>query len=31
MLYSIKNIEELANLNELILLQNQVNEVRLQD
>ena len=31
MLYSIKNIEELENLNELISLQSQVNGVRLQD
>ena len=31
MLYSIKNIEELENLNELVSLQKQVNEVRLQD
>ena len=31
MLYSIKNIEELENLNELISLQNQVIEVRLKD
>ena len=31
MLYSIKNVEELENLNELIPLQNQINEVRLQD
>ena len=31
MLYSIKNIEDLEKLNELISLQNQVNEVRLQD
>ena len=30
MLYSIKNIEELENLNELISLQNQKNEIRLQ-
>ena len=30
-MYSIKNIEELENLNELISLHNQVNEVRLQD
>ena len=31
MLYSIKNVEDLQKLNELVLLQNQVNEVRLQD
>ena len=31
MLYSIKIIEELEQLNELVSLQNQVNEVRLQD
>ena len=31
MLYSIKNKEELENLNELVSLQSQVNEVRLQD
>ena len=31
MLYSIKNIEELEKLNELVSLQNQVKTVRLQD
>ena len=31
MLYSIKNMEELENLNELVSLQTRVNEVRLQD
>ena len=31
MLYSIKNIEDLGKLNELVSLQNQVQEVRLQD
>ena len=31
MLYSIKDVEELQTLNELVSLQNQVNEVRLQD
>ena len=31
MLYSIKNIEELEKLNELVSLQNQIQEVRLQD
>ena len=31
MLYSIKNVEELENLNELVSLQSQINEVRLQD
>ena len=31
MLYSINNIEDLKNLEELDSLQNQVNEVRLQD
>ena len=31
MLYSIKNIEELEKLSDLVSLQNQVNEVRLQD
>ena len=31
MLYSIKNVEDLQKLNELVSLQNQVNEVRLQD
>ena len=31
MLYSIKIIEELEQLNELVSLQNQVNEARLQD
>ena len=30
MLYSIKNIEDLQNLNKLVSLQNQVNELRLQ-
>ena len=30
-MYSIKNVEELENLNESVSLQNQVNEVRLQD
>ena len=31
MLYSIKDREDLENLNELVSLQNQVNTVRLQD
>ena len=31
MLYSIKNVEDLQKLNELVSLQNHVNEVRLQD
>ena len=31
MLYSIKNVEDLQNLNELVSLKNQVQEVRLQD
>ena len=31
MIYSIKNVEDLQKLNELVSLQNQVNEVRLQD
>ena len=31
MLYSIKKIEDLENLIELVSLQNQVREVRLQD
>ena len=31
MLDSIKNVEDLQNLNELVSLQNQVQEVRLQD
>ena len=31
MLYSIKSIEEIENLNELVLLRNQVQDVRLQD
>ena len=31
MLFAINNREELEKLNELLLLQNQVNEVRLQD
>ena len=31
MLCSIKNVECLENLQELVLLQNQVEEVRLQD
>ena len=31
MLYAIKNKDDLQNLNELVSLQNQVNEVRLQD
>ena len=31
MLYSIENIEESEKLNELVSLQNQVNEARLQD
>ena len=31
MLYSIKNIEDLENLNELVSLENQVKVVRLQD
>ena len=30
-MYSIKNKEELENLKELVSLENQVNEVRLQD
>ena len=30
MLYSIKNVEDLQKLNELISLKNQVQEVRLQ-
>ena len=31
MLFPIKDREVLQNLNELISLQNQVNEIRLQD
>ena len=31
MLFSIKNVEDLQNFSELVSLQNQVNEVRLQD
>ena len=31
MLYSIKNVDDLENLNELASLQNQVKAVRLQD
>ena len=31
MLFSFKNVQDLHNLNELVSLQNQVNEVRLQD
>ena len=31
MLYSVKNVEVLQKLNELVSLENQVNEVRLQD
>ena len=31
MLYSFKNIEEVKKVNELVLLQNRVQEVRLQD
>ena len=31
MLYSIKDREDLENLNELVMLQNQVKTVRLQD
>ena len=31
MLYSIKNIEDLEKLNELVSLQDQVKAVRLQD
>ena len=31
MLYSIKDREDLQNLNELVSLQSQVKEVRLQD
>ena len=31
MLYSIKNIEDLENLNELVSLESQVKAVRLQD
>ena len=31
MLYSIKNVEESENLNELVSLQNQVEAVRLQN
>ena len=31
MLYSIKNLEELENLNDLVSLQNQVHEIRSQD
>ena len=31
MLYSIKNVEDLQNLKELVSLQKQLQEVRLQD
>ena len=31
MLHSIKNLEELANINELVSLRNQVQEVQLQE
>ena len=31
MLYPIGNLEELEKINELVSLQNQVNETRLQD
>ena len=31
MMFPIKDREELEKLNELVLLRNQVNEVRLQD
>ena len=31
MLYSIKNIEDLKDLNELVMLQDQVEAVKLQD
>ena len=31
MLYSIKNVDDLENINELASLQNQVKAVRLQD
>ena len=31
MLYSVKNIEDLENLEELASLKNQVEEIRLQD
>ena len=31
MLYPIKNVEDLQKLDEAVLLQNQVNEVRLQN
>ena len=31
MLYPNKNIEDLKDINELVSLQNQVQEVRLQD
>ena len=31
MLFSIANSEDLENLNELVLLQNQVKEIRLRD
>ena len=31
MLYSVKNVEVLQKLNELVSLENQVNEIRLQD
>ena len=31
MLYSIKNIEDLKDLNELVTLQDQVKAVKLQD
>ena len=30
-MFPIKNVEDLQKLNEAILLQNQVNEVRVQD
>ena len=31
MLYSIKNVEDLENLTELVSLENQVKAIRLQD
>ena len=31
MLYSIKNVEDLQKLNELILLKDQVREIKLQN
>ena len=31
MLYSIKNVEDLKDLNELVMLQDQVKAVKLQD